>query len=114
MKSIKSLIRTTKMGCKSRSKTRMRACVGSRSPTCRRRITEVAVSARSLSHRRRRRDEAARNRALNKIKRIPLIKKLMNIIIMGKRTNLKCPAVVMRKRKQKREGRGSVKRRKKS
>jgi hypothetical protein len=103
------------MGCKSRSKTRMRACEGSRSPTCRRRITEVAVSARSLSHRRRRRDEGARNRALNKIKRIPLIKNLMKIIIsMGKRTNLKCPAVVMRKRKQKREGRGSVKRRRKS
>ena len=116
----KPLIRTAKMRRPSRSKTRMRACVGSSSPSYRKRTTEVEASARSLSPPRRSRGEGQRSGAPNKIRMIFIVSKvrltkiLTNIIItMGRKTNLMHP-VVMQRRRQKKEGRESVRRRRKS
>jgi len=114
----KPLNRTTKMRSNSRSKTRTRACVDSSSPSCRKRTTGVEASARSLSHPRRSRGEGSRSGPPNKIRKILitsnilLTKILTSIIIMGKRTNLMHP-VAMQRRRQKKEGRGSVRRRRK-
>ena len=100
----------------------MRACEGSSSPpSCRRRTIGVEVSARSHSSLpRRSRGEGQISGVPNLIKmifitssNILLLMKILTsiiIIIMRKRTNLMYP-VVMRKRKQKIEGRESVKRR---
>jgi hypothetical protein len=94
--------------------------VASSSPSCRKRTIGVEASARSLSHPRRSRGERQRRGAPNKIRiifiisNILLTKILTRIIIkMGKRTNLMHP-VVMRRRKQKKEGRGSVRKRRNS
>jgi hypothetical protein len=94
--------------------------VGSSSPSCRIRTTEVEASARYLSLPRRSRGEVGpRSGAPNKIRmifivsKIRLMKILTIIIIMGKRTNL-MHLVAMQRRKQKKEERGSVKRRRKS